>query len=113
MAERETRTKLVAPSSGTSGKVQLHLIDIAPAPSFAGLERLHDRMLGVMKVFGGVFVFRGITTADVAALQTKAEVNPSVTHLQAFLATMCVRGDLPNLVEMFAGLHCVSSAVIE
>jgi hypothetical protein len=36
--------------------VQEHFIDVAPAPILAGLKRFHDRMLGLVKVFGGVFV---------------------------------------------------------
>ena len=39
------------------GELQLDLIDVAPAPGLAGLERLHDRMLGAMEMLGGVFVF--------------------------------------------------------
>jgi hypothetical protein len=38
-------------------KFDFDLIDEAPPPVFAGLERFHDRVLGVLKVFGGVFVF--------------------------------------------------------
>ena len=37
--------------------LQEHLIHVAPAPVFSRLDRLHDRMLAVMKVLGGVFVF--------------------------------------------------------
>jgi hypothetical protein len=49
-------------------QVNLHLIDVAPGPIFAGLEGLHDRVLGLMKMLGGVFVLRGIAAAYVAAL---------------------------------------------
>ena len=33
-------------------------IDVAPTPILARLERLHDRMLGLMKVFRGVLILR-------------------------------------------------------
>lgn len=35
-----------------------HLIDIAPHPCFAGLNRPDERMLGLMEVLGGVRVLR-------------------------------------------------------
>ncbi len=38
-------------------KLDFDLINEAPPPVFAGLERFHDRVLGMLKVFGGVFVF--------------------------------------------------------
>ena len=38
-------------------KVQLDLIDVTPAPIFTWLKRLHNWVLGMMKVFGHVFVF--------------------------------------------------------
>jgi hypothetical protein len=37
-------------------------------------------MFGVMKMLGGVFVFRRIAAAHMAALQTQAQMNPSVPH---------------------------------
>jgi hypothetical protein len=56
------------------------LINITPAPILTWLKRLHDRVLGVMKMLGRVLVFRGIAAADMAALQTKAQVDPAITH---------------------------------
>jgi hypothetical protein len=54
-------------SGGQSGELEFNVIDITPAPFFTRLKRLDDRMFGRMEMLGGVFVLRGITTADVAA----------------------------------------------
>ncbi len=91
-----------------SGEVQLDLIDVAPAPVLARLKRLHDWMFRAMEMLRGVLVFRRVTATNVTAFQTKAQVYPAITRLQALLASPCVRSDLLNLVEMFTGLHGVS-----
>ena len=39
---------------GLLGHGQVCLIDVAPGPALAGLERGHDRMLGLVEVFRGV-----------------------------------------------------------
>jgi len=36
--------------------IQEDFVHIAPAPVFARLERLHDGMLGLVKVLGGVLI---------------------------------------------------------
>jgi len=54
-------------SDGHSGEIKFYLIDIAPAPVFARLVRLYDGMFGGVKVFGRVFVLRGIATTDMTA----------------------------------------------
>jgi hypothetical protein len=88
--------------------VDFHLIYIAPAPIFAGLERFHDRVLGEMKMLGGVGVLRRIATADVAAFQAQAQVDPGVAHFQAFLAAVSVRCDFANLIHVRA-VHVLPS----
>jgi hypothetical protein len=42
-------------------------VEVAPHPVFAGLDRLDNRVLGVVKVFGGVFIFGGVAAANVPA----------------------------------------------
>ena len=55
----------------TSGDLlQEHLVNIAPLPAFAGLERAHDGMLGLMEMLGGVGVLRGVAAAYVPADET-------------------------------------------
>ena len=52
--------------------LNLHLVDVAPAPVFARLERLDDRVVGRPKVLGGVFVRRRVAAADMPARQALA-----------------------------------------
>jgi len=43
-------------------------------------------VFGVVEVLGGVFVLRGVATADVAAGKAGAKVNPGVAELDALVA---------------------------
>src|SRR5262249_32640982 len=97
---------------GTVGaaEVEHQLVGKAPAPVFAGLERSHDRMLGVMKVLGRVLVLRRITAAHVPALHAQAKVHPSVVHLEALFAAVCAWADFANLTEMCAAHDRESSS---
>ena len=104
-AERIGRECALDVELSGSGKVQFQVVDVAPAPSLAGLERLHDRVLSAVEVLGGVFVFRRVAATDMAALQAQPQVHPAVTHLQTLFAALCVWRDLLDLVEMLAGLH--------
>src|SRR5438552_2693772 len=72
---------------------ELHsdLVDIAPAPVLAGLERGDDRMLRRMVVLGRVLVLRVVATADVAAGPAQAKVHPGVAGCEALLAAGGVR----------------------
>src|SRR5438105_1087499 len=53
-----------------SFKLQHDLVDVAPAPVLAGLERGHDGMLRRAEVLGGVLVLRLVATPDVPACAT-------------------------------------------
>jgi hypothetical protein len=64
------------------------LIDIAPAPVFAGLEGLDDGMLRAVEVLRGMLVRRAIAAANVTADETKAEVYPLPPDLQTFFASI-------------------------
>lgn len=78
----------------------IDLIDITVAPVLAWFERLNDRMLGRMEVFRRMFVFARITTADMAAGATQAQVHPGVAHLQTFFTPARVRRHVAYLVQM-------------
>src|SRR4051794_4056023 len=62
------------------------LVDVAPVPVLARLERPDDRVTGVTVVAGGVPVGRVVAAADDAALCAASEVHPAVAGLQALLA---------------------------
>jgi hypothetical protein len=53
-------------SDGQSIEFKLDLIDEAPTPVFARLDRSHDGMFGRVEMFGRVFVLRRIAATDVA-----------------------------------------------
>src|ERR1019366_5461894 len=80
----EFRQSLLAQDEGD-------LVDRAPGPVLAGLDRAHDRMGGLGGVARGVLVGRGVTAADLAAGATDAQVHPTPAHLQALLTARHVR----------------------
>src|SRR5579871_3476036 len=68
-------------------KLQENLVHITPSPVFAGLERLHDRVLGVVEMLGGMLVLRTVAAAYMATFQAQAQVDPGVTHFKTLLAS--------------------------
>lgn len=60
-------------------------------------------MFGVMEVLGGVFVPGRIAAAHVPALETQAQMNPGVAHLQAFFASFAGGFDIADLIQVSAG----------
>lgn len=63
-----------------------------------------------MKVLGGVFVHRSVTTAYVAATKAQPEVHPCIPRLQALLTAWTARSYGSNLIQVRAlRLHAVSS----
>jgi hypothetical protein len=83
------------------------LVEVAPAPGFSGLDGADGRVLGRVEVLGRVLVGRGVATADVAADETLAQVNPPgaylVTVLAAFGMTGGDAGDVLEVVEVRTG----------
>jgi hypothetical protein len=86
--------------SGTWFKIDL--VDIAPSPIFARLERLDEWMANLAEVGGGVTTRRGVAASDVSARQTKAEMNPPAAGFQALLAAMGVRVYRADLIQVSA-----------
>src|SRR4051794_14513348 len=64
------------------------LVEIAPRPVLARLDRAHDRVVLAARVRGRVAVGRAVAAADVAALEADAQVDPPRAHLQAVLAAV-------------------------
>src|SRR5436305_15290005 len=75
-----------------------HLVDVAPAPVLARLERAHEGVVGGVEVAGGVVVLRRVAVADVAAGEAEAQVHPGVPHLQASLTGARLRRGVLELV---------------
>jgi len=82
---------------------EIDLINVAPTPFFAGLERFYDGVLGGVEVLCGVFVFGVIATANVPADHAEAEMHPGIAYFQAIFAPFCAWGDLSDFFEVFAG----------
>lgn len=55
-----------------------------------------------MKVLGRMFVLGTVAAADVAAVQTHAQMNPGVASLQALFAARCVGPDVENSIKVRA-----------
>src|SRR5260370_7716837 len=83
-------------SGGHSSEVKFDLIDIAPAPILAGLERFDDGVLGGMEMLGGVLIFGRIAAPHVPAGEAQAQGYPLVPHLQPFLAPAALHPSPPN-----------------
>src|SRR5262249_38410491 len=74
--------------------VEERLVDEAPAPAFAGLERADDRVTGLLEVEDGVAVLRVRAAAPVAAREADAEGDPAPPGRDAFGADVADRLDL-------------------
>jgi hypothetical protein len=83
--------------------LQEHLVHVAPPPILTRLERLNHRVLGLVKMLSGMLVLGGVATTHVAAFETQSQVNPSVAHLEAFLAAFTSGGDLLDVFLMSTG----------
>ena len=91
LQDREARCGSEEDRSGVGVGLQIRLVDIAPAPVFAALGRLDQRVLRGMKVRARVTVLRRVAATHVAALQAHAQVNPRVAGLQALFAALGLR----------------------
>src|SRR5580698_3407180 len=90
--------------NGAPPLLKNRLVHVTPDPIFAGLDGLHQRMLGSVKMLGRVLILGGIAAAHVATLQTDAQVDPTVSHLETFLATFAARLGAWAFIQMMAGL---------
>src|SRR6185312_13237145 len=77
-----------------AAQIEEERIDITPAPAFRRVIAFDDGMLGVMEMLGGVLVLGLVATADMAAGSADAQMQPFITHLEAFLAAQRAGRDL-------------------
>jgi hypothetical protein len=76
------------------------LVDITPDPGFARLDGADQWMLRMMKMFGGMFIFRGIAASDITAYKAHAKMDPLISHFHAFVANVsCGFADF-DLIEV-------------
>jgi hypothetical protein len=77
--------------------IQHHLIHVTPAPIFAGFKGLDDGVQGRVKMFGGVLVLGSVAASDVSAGKAQSQMDPVVTQLQTFFASVAAGLDVMDL----------------
>ena len=70
------------------GKRYEALVLVTPRPVFSRVERRHDRVIFLVKMFRRVFVTRRIAAPDVAAFKANAQMHPLVVVLNTLLAAV-------------------------
>ena len=78
---------------GVVSKVEHHLVDEAPSPTFRRVVTLDDGVLGRVEMLGRVATRRLVATTNVTAGTADPKVKPCFTALQAFLAPQRAWGD--------------------
>jgi hypothetical protein len=66
----------------------------------ARLNRSDDWVLHGVKVFRRVFVLGTVAASDMPAGQTQPQMDPGISHLEAFLAAFGLRLNRTNLIEV-------------
>src|SRR5712691_8441238 len=84
---------------------QQFVIEIAPAPGFAGLDRPDDGVTAALMMGSRVPVPRVVAAADVTARHAYPQVNPHHSDAQAVLAAGGARTDGLDGVEMGATIR--------
>src|SRR3954449_9494066 len=102
--ERRRRDPRLAADLGDAHR---DLVDEAPRPVLARLDRAHDRVTIAPGVGAGVAVGGAVAAADVAALEADAQMDPPRAHAQAVLAAVDGLGQFGDLdvVEVGADGH--------
>src|SRR5262249_5958041 len=83
-----TRTNVTECAHSSDMRSHQILIQVAPAPGFARLERPDHRVPGRREVPGGVPLRRGVAAADMPAGQAEPQVHPAGPLPQAVLAAL-------------------------
>src|SRR5713226_8236443 len=94
-----------AAADGPVRGVQLDFVDVTPAPVFARLERLDDRVGDFVEVRGRVLVGGAVAATHVTAGHAEPKVHPRAAHAQAVLAPIGAGGDFADLVKVTADFH--------
>jgi len=81
-------------------RLDKNFVNKTPHPILTRLNRLHDRMFGGVKMFGGMFILGRIAAAHMTAFATQAQVHPGITHFQALLAALSVWLHVLELAEV-------------
>ena len=90
--------------ASSSSNLHRQLIDIAPAPRFARLERRDDRMPRRMEMLRRMPVLRIVATSDMAARTAQPQMHPRVAAGETLLASAAGRLVGPHGVQMAASI---------
>src|SRR5437879_13007696 len=90
-------------------KLNIGLVDVAPAPVIAGLKRLNQRVASFPEVLCCVFVLRRVATPALSASQAKPKLNPPIASSQALLTAFCRWSIWLDLIEMSLVFRHVAS----
>jgi hypothetical protein len=82
--------------------LQKNFVHVAPLPILPRLKRLHDGVLGLVKMLGSVLVLRRVTASDVSANQALPEMHPGIAHFQTLFAALAAGGYLADFLHMSA-----------
>src|SRR5689334_9023814 len=83
------------------------LINVAPGPILPWLERLDDRVVRRVKMFGGVLVLGRVTAAHMSTNAAEAQMHPRIAYLQALFAAIPARRHVADLIQVCTGRHRV------
>src|SRR5262245_33035664 len=81
------------------------VVQVAPPPALARLERTHERVLGGPEVRGRVSAPGRVAAADVSAGEAHAEVNPALAEVETLLAPLRSRSGIQHQLEVGAADH--------
>ncbi len=81
-----------------SSKLEYYLVDVTPTPVFIRLEGLDNRVVGRVKMLGGVRILRIVTATDMPAFETEAQVDPRLPDSQTILTAIRAGCHLSSLV---------------
>ena len=81
-----------------SSKLEHYLVDVTPTPVFIRLEGLDNRVVGRVKMLGGVRILRIVTATDMPAFETEAQVDPRLPDSQTILTAIRAGCHLSSLV---------------
>src|SRR5215510_12347432 len=93
-----------------SERFEKEFVGVTPHPLFPRLEGANQRMFRRMVVLSRVLVRRGIAAADVTAIQTQTQMQPTSPVAQTIFAASRAGRDFLNLIQMCASVfHSKSS----
>jgi hypothetical protein len=111
LKHKKTEATRLAVSPSSFDLAWLHLVNKAPHPRLSRLNRAHQGMMNVTKMFGCVLVFRRVATPNVSARQAHTQMDPRITELHAFFADMFGGLGHFDLIKMCASLRHIAFPV--